>query len=362
MGDITGKAFQVMTWGESHGPAIGCVVSGCPPGLELSVERDIQPELDRRKPGQSKITTQRKEEDVAIVESGVYQGLTTGTPITIRIENKDAHSKDYPQPDVPRPNHADYTYDAKYGIRDHRGGGRSSNRIFAAYVAAGAIAQKFLHERHRIEIVGYVQQVKDIAGKINLETVSREQVEQNIVRCPDQDVTVRMIEAIEKIRKMGDSIGGIVGCVIRNVPPGLGEPLADKLQADLAKAVFTIGAVHGFEYGSGFRGVAMTGKDHNDLFYFDGQNRIRTSTNNSGGIQGGISNGMSIYFQVAFKPTATIMIPQGSVNLKTLEEETYLPRGRHDPCVVPRAVPNVEAMAALVLADHSIIRYGNARI
>ncbi|MBS3141922.1 chorismate synthase [Candidatus Woesearchaeota archaeon] len=362
MGDSFGEAFRVTNWGESHGPSLGCVISGCPPLLSLDAALDIQPDLNRRKPGQSKITSARKEDDIAVIESGVYRGKTTGTAIAIRIANEDQRPNDYAQiADVPRPNHADFTYEARYGIRDPAGGGRSSNRCFAPNVAAGAVAKKLLRERHGIEIVAFVHQVKDITGNVNLDTVTQHAVEENIVRCPDQEAAERMITLIETTKKSGDSLGGIVTCVIRNVPPGIGEPLYDKLDADLAKAMIYIGAAKGIDFGLGFDGITMTGSEYNDLFKVENA-QVQTTTNHSGGIQGGISNGMPIYFRVAFKPTATILRPQQSVNLRTHEPEILQPKGRHDPCVLPRAVPNIEAMAALVLADHSIRKYGNAAV
>ncbi len=363
MGDSFGEAFRVTNWGESHGSSLGCVISGCPPLLSLDAALDIQPDLNRRRPGQSKITSARDEDDIAVIESGVYQGKTTGTAIAIKIVNEDQRPKDYAQiADVPRPNHADFTYEMRYGIRDPAGGGRSSNRCFAPNVAAGAVAKKLLRERHGIEIIAFVHQVKDIKGTVNLETVTQNAVEENIVRCPDQEAAARMISLIETTKKSGDSLGGIVTCVIRNVPPGMGEPLYDKLDADLAKAMIYIGAAKGIDFGAGFDGITMTGSEYNDPFYIGDDLIVKTKTNRSGGIQGGISNGMPIYFRVAFKPTATILRPQESVNLRTLTAETLMPKGRHDPCVLPRAVPNVEVMAALVLADHSIRKYGNAAV
>lgn len=342
-----GTLFKITTFGESHGPAIGAVIDGCPAGLEID-ENFIQSELDRRKPGQSKITTQRKESDTFKILSGVFEGKSTGTPIALFIENQDQRSKDYGHiAEAFRPSHADYTYEAKYGNRDYRGGGRSSARETAARVAAGAIA-KLLLQKEKIEIRAYVSQVGDIKTphytKLNLSNT-----ENNIVRCPDEAIADQMIALIDKVRKDQDTIGGIVTCVIKNTPVGLGEPVFDKLHAELGKAMLSINAVKGFEYGSGFEGTQLKGSEHNDEFYNDG-GRVKTKTNHSGGVQGGISNGEDIYFNVAFKPVATIMKDQNSVDKKG-NETTVSGKGRHDPCVVPRAVPIVEAMAALVIAD-----------
>ncbi|HRK52298.1 MAG TPA: chorismate synthase [Cyclobacteriaceae bacterium] len=342
-----GTLFKITTFGESHGPAIGAVIDGCPAGLAID-ENFIQSELDRRKPGQSKITTQRKESDTFKILSGVFEGKSTGTPIALVIENQDQRSKDYGHiAEAFRPSHADYTYEAKYGNRDYRGGGRSSARETAARVAAGAIA-KLLLQKEKIEISAYVSQVGDIKTphytKLNLSNT-----ENNIVRCPDDRIADQMIALIDKVRKQQDTIGGIVTCVIKNTPVGLGEPVFDKLHAELGKAMLSINAVKGFEYGSGFEGTQLKGSEHNDEFYNDG-GKIKTKTNHSGGIQGGISNGEDIYFNVAFKPVATIMKDQASID-KQGNETTVSGKGRHDPCVVPRAVPIVEAMAALVIAD-----------
>ena len=352
MGNTFGQAFRVTTWGESHGPAIGAVIDGCPPLLDLA-EDDIQPELDRRAPGQSHITTQRKESDTVRILSGVFQGKTLGTPISLEIPNEDQRSGDYREIEEKyRPSHADYTYDAKYGIRDHRGGGRTSARETAGRVAAAAVAKKLLAARYHVEIVSWVARVSTLGADIDPETVTRADVEQNIVRCPDPAVAERMIAAIEGARKAGDSLGGVVGCALRGVPPGWGEPVFDRLEADLAKAMLSLPASKGFEIGSGFAGTELTGSTHNDAFYME-NGRVRTRTNNSGGVQGGISNGETIVFRVAFKPTATIMQAQQTVS-RSGEETTLAGRGRHDPCVLPRAVPMVEAMAALVLADHAL--------
>jgi chorismate synthase len=342
-----GQIFKITTFGESHGPAIGVILDGCPAGLAID-EAYIQSELDRRKPGQSKITTQRKEDDTFKILSGVFEGKSTGTPIAMVIENQDQRSKDYSHiAETFRPSHADYTYDAKYGNRDYRGGGRSSARETAARVAAGAIAKLFL-KQSGVEINSFVSQVGDIKAP-HYTQLDLSKTEDNIVRCPDAETAERMINYIDQIRLERDTVGGIVTCIIKNTPVGLGEPVFDKLHAELGKAMLGINAVKGFEYGSGFEGVALRGSQHNDEFYNDG-GRVRTKTNFSGGIQGGISNGEDIYFNVAFKPVATIMQDQQTVD-KHGNEATVSGKGRHDPCVVPRAVPIVEAMAALVLAD-----------
>lgn len=342
-----GTLFRITTFGESHGPAIGVTIDGCPAGLKID-EAFIQSELDRRKPGQSKITTQRKESDTFKILSGVFERKSTGTPIAILIENQDQRSKDYGHlAETFRPSHADYTYEAKYGNRDYRGGGRSSARETAARVAAGAIA-KLLLQKEKIEINAYVSQVGDIKTPHYTE-LNLSNTENNIVRCPDDAIADQMIALIDKVRKEQDTIGGIVTCVIKNAPAGLGEPVFDKLHAELGKAMLSINAVKGFEYGSGFKGTQLRGSEHNDEFYNE-RGKIKTKTNHSGGVQGGISNGEDIYFNVAFKPVATIMKDQSSVDKKG-NETTVSGKGRHDPCVVPRAVPIVEAMAALVIAD-----------
>ena len=352
MGNTFGHTFRVTTWGESHGEAVGVTIDGCPPRLPLVVG-DIQKELDRRRPGQSEITSQRKEGDKAEILSGVFEGLTLGTPISIGVWNQDARGKDYEHMRTRfRPSHADYTYQAKYGIRNWKGGGRASARETIGRVAAGAIAKKVLSKEHGIEIVGYVKQIWKLKAQVDSDTVSASDVESNIVRCPDQDMAVQMIERVMQARKEGDSLGGIVEAVARNVPVGLGEPVFDKLEADLAKAVLSLPACKGFEVGSGFGGVAMTGSQHNDPFFNEG-GRIRTRTNYSGGIQGGLSNGENIVIRAAFKPTATIMRPQETVDVEG-NPTTLEGRGRHDPCVLPRAVPMVEAMIALVLVDHDL--------
>jgi chorismate synthase len=347
MGNSYGTIFKISTFGESHGLAIGVVIDGCPAGLEID-ETFIQSELTRRKPGQSKITTQRKEDDTFKILSGVFEGKSTGAPIAIVIENQDQRSKDYSHiENTFRPSHADFTYQEKYGIRDHRGGGRSSARETAARVAAGAIA-KLLLRKYSVEVNAFVSQVSELKAP-HYTSLDLSKTEDTIVRCPDPATAEKMIALIDQVRLDRDTIGGIVTCVIKNTPVGLGEPVFDKLHAELGKAMLSINAVKGFEYGSGFDGVKLRGSQHNDEFYNDG-NRIRTKTNHSGGVQGGISNGEDIYFNVAFKPVATIMQDQQSVD-KDGNEAIVSGKGRHDPCVVPRAVPIVEAMAALVLAD-----------
>ena len=356
MANTFGHMFRITTWGESHGDAIGVAVDGCPPRLPLEVE-EIQKELDRRRPGQSEISTQRREGDRAEILSGVFEGETLGTPILIGVWNSDARSKDYDHMRrVYRPSHADYSYDAKYGIRNWKGGGRASARETIGRVAAGAIAKKILAREFGVEIVGYVKQVWQLYADVDPSTVTQEDVESNIARCPDQDMAVQMIERIKEARKDGDSLGGVVECVARGVPVGLGEPVFDKLEADLAKSVLSMPACKGFEVGSGFGGTTLTGSQHNDPFYSEG-GRIRTRTNNSGGIQGGISNGEDIIIRAAFKPTATIMREQQTVDVDG-NEVTLKGRGRHDPCVLPRAVPIVESMMALVLADHALRQRG----
>lgn len=352
-GNSFGNIFRISTFGESHGKGIGVVIDGCPAGLTIDLQ-DIQKELDKRKPGQSAITTQRKEADKAEILSGIFEGKTTGTPIAIFIKNKDQQSKDYENiKDNYRPSHADFTYDSKYGFRDYRGGGRSSARETAARVAAGAIAKKLL-AHFGITINGYVHQVKNIAIKTAVENLDFELTEQTPVRCPDLATAKEMIALIERARDEGDTVGGLVACVVKNCPAGLGEPVFDKLHAELGKAMLSINAVKGFEHGSGFKGAEMKGSEHNDIFeQKDG--KITTKTNHSGGIQGGISNGMDIYFKVAFKPIATIQQKQNTVN-KSGENTQLEVKGRHDPCVLPRAVPIVEAMAALVIADFLLIQ------
>ena len=359
MGNTYGKIFKISTFGESHGLAIGVIVEGCPAGLAFDLDF-IQSELDRRKPGQSRITTQRKEADTVQVLSGVFDDQTTGMPIAMMIWNEDQRSKDYTHIAAQfRPSHADYTYQAKYGLRDYRGGGRSSARETAARVAAGALA-KLLLRQMGVNVQAYVSQVGGLKLEKNYQELDLSQTDSNAVRCPDPDMAAQMFDYIDDVRKKGDSIGGIVSCVLTGVPAGWGEPVFDRLHAELGKAMLGINAVKGFEYGSGFEGVVLNGSQHNDAFYTDDQGRTRTRTNHSGGIQGGISNGEDIYFRVAFKPVATIMQDQESVN-EAGESVTVSGKGRHDPCVLPRAVPIVEAMAALVLADF-YLRNQSARI
>jgi chorismate synthase len=351
MGNSFGHLFRITTWGESHGGGVGVVIDGCPPRLELA-EADIQQELDRRRPGQSKITTPRQEADRCEILSGVFEGRTLGTPIAILVRNEDARPSSYADfKDKYRPSHADYTYEAKYGIRNWQGGGRSSARETIGRVAAGAVAQKILRERSGTEIVGYVQQVHAVIAAVDVRSVTREAVESNIARCPDAEAAERMIQAIDEARRKQDSVGGVVECVARNVPAGLGEPVFDKLEADLAKALLSLPASKGFEIGSGFAGTLLYGSEHNDPFYADEQRQVHTRTNYSGGVQGGISNGELIRLRIAFKPTATIGKEQETINTDR-EPVTLAARGRHDPCVLPRAVPMVEAMVALVLVDH----------
>jgi chorismate synthase len=340
----------VTTFGESHGAAIGCIVDGCPAGITFDTDF-LQKEMDRRRPGQSSIVTQRKESDIPQVLSGIFEGKTTGMPIAIVIPNEDQRSKDYDHiARAFRPSHADFTWETKYGIRDYRGGGRSSARETAARVAAGAIAKMFL-KTVGIHVQAYVSQVGNIALKSTYSELDLTQTEQNDLRCPDPVMAEKMINLIKKVRKAGDTIGGVVSCVATGVPVGLGEPVFDRLHADLAKAMMSINAAKGFEYGSGFEGVKMTGSQHNDPWVLNEMGQPVTTTNHSGGIQGGISNGMDIYCRVAFKPVATIITEQDSLD-QSLNAVKVKGKGRHDPCVVPRAVPIVEAMAALVLADH----------
>jgi chorismate synthase len=354
MASSFGQLFRITTWGESHGGGVGVVIDGCPPRLELS-EEDIQRELDRRRPGQSSIVTPRAEADRCQILSGVFEGRTLGTPISILVMNKDAQPEAYSEIKAAfRPSHADFTYEAKYGIRNWQGGGRASARETIGRVAAGAVARKVLSKLspRPIEIVAYVIQVHEISARVDRRSVSSEEVERTAIRCPDAEAGRLMTELIETVRDQGDSLGGLIECVIRGAEAGLGEPVFDKLEADLAKAMLSLPASKGFEIGSGFASARMRGSQHNDAFEMrDG--RIRTTTNNSGGVQGGISNGEDIFFRVAFKPTSTIARDQKTVSASG-EETTLAARGRHDPCVLPRAVPIVEAMAALVLCDHAL--------
>jgi chorismate synthase len=361
MGSTFGHLFRITTFGESHGGGVGVIIDGCPPQLEISAE-EIQFELDRRRPGQSKITTPRKEADTCEILSGVFEGKTLGTPIAILVRNKNTRPEDYDEmAQKYRPSHADATYDAKYGLRNWQGGGRSSARETIGRVAAGAIAKKILHQVAGIEVIAYVKRIQNLEGVVDTNTVTLADVESNIVRCPDGEIANTMISLIEQTGRDGNSIGGVVECVVRNVPKGLGEPVFDKLEADLAKAVMSLPASKGFEIGSGFEGTLLTGFEHNDEFYIDENGEIRTITNRSGGIQGGISNGENIIIRVAFKPTATIRKEQKTVT-KEGEETLLSGKGRHDPCVLPRAVPMVDAMVALVLCDHLLRHYGQCKV
>lgn len=352
MGNTFGHLFRVTTWGESHGGGVGVVVDGCPPRLALT-EADIQPELDRRRPGQSSITTPRKEADAVQILSGTFEGKTLGTPISLMVKNEDQRSEAYTEMATKfRPSHADYTYQAKYGIRAWPGGGRTSARETIGRVAAGAIAKKLLRERWGVEILACVESVQSLHCHVDLDKLTLAQVEANIIRCPDPAVAEKMIALVEQVRAQGDSVGGVIVGIARGVPVGWGEPVFDRLEADLGKAMLSLPATKGFEIGSGFGGTMLTGKHHNDAFRnVDG--KVRTTTNRSGGVQGGISNGETIYFRTAFKPTATVFYEQETVDAN-LQNTTLKPRGRHDPCVLPRAVPMVEAMTALVLVDHAL--------
>jgi len=353
MGSSFGQLFRITTFGESHGGGVGVVIDGCPPNIRLTTT-DIQRELDRRRPGQSKITTQRSESDRCEILSGTFENRTLGTPIAILVRNEDARPEAYADfKDRYRPSHADFTYEAKYGIRNWQGGGRASARETVGRVAAGAIALRVLETLYpNIEIVGYVHQIHEIVATVDQDRTNRADVESNMVRCPDKRAAEKMILLIDETRAAGDSLGGVIECVVRGVPPGLGEPVFDKLEADLAKAMLSLPATKGFEIGSGFSSIRMRGSEHNDSFEIRNK-QVRTATNRSGGVQGGISNGENIYFRVAFKPTATISREQKTVTSGG-KETRLAARGRHDPCVLPRAVPMVEAMCALVLADHAL--------
>jgi chorismate synthase len=352
MANTFGHLFRLTTWGESHGGGVGVVVDGCPPRLKLT-EADIQPDLDRRRPGQSRIVSPRKEADLVQILSGTFGGKTLGTPISLWVRNEDARPDAYSEMATKfRPSHADYTYLAKFGIRNWQGGGRTSARETIGRVAAGAIAKKILRERYGVEVLAYVRQVRKISASVDPETVKATDVESNLVRCPDRAAAERMIRLIEKMRRAGDTVGGIVEGVARGVPPGWGEPVFDRLEADLAKAMLSLPASKGFDVGSGFAGILLTGTQHNDAFRARA-GKVFTTTNRSGGIQGGISNGQTIYFRVAFKPVATVMHEQDTVDTD-FRNTTLKARGRHDPCVLPRAVPMVEAMTALVLVDHAL--------
>ncbi|MGH7788098.1 MAG: chorismate synthase [Candidatus Binatia bacterium] len=356
MSSTFGHLFRITTFGESHGGGVGVVIDGCPPRLPISVE-EIQQDLDRRRPGQSRITTPRDEPDRAEILSGVFEGQTLGSPLAVLVRNTDARPSAYEDfKDTFRPSHADYTYEAKYGIRNWQGGGRASARETIGRVAAGAVARKLLASLAGVEVVAYVAQVWTIAAAIDPAAVTRDAVEANIVRCPDPPTAAAMIARIDAARRAGDSLGGVVECICRGVPPGLGEPVFDKLEADLARAMLSLPASKGFEIGSGFAGVQLTGIEHNDPFTSQG-GRVRTTSNRSGGVQGGISNGEDIVCRIAFKPTATIRQAQQTVD-RAGQAVTLEAKGRHDPCVLPRAVPMVEAMALLVLADHYLRQRG----
>jgi chorismate synthase len=352
MGNTFGQLFRVTTWGESHGGGIGVVVDGCPPRLGLT-EADIQPDLDRRRPGQSSIVTPRKEPDRVEILSGTFEGRTLGTPISLLVRNEDQRPEAYSQMATAfRPSHADYTWQAKYGIRAWPGGGRASARETIGRVAAGAIARKILREQHGVEILAWVHSVADLVADVDRERVTFGEVEATPVRCPDAACAQRMIQRIEQARSAGDTVGGVIECVARNVPAGWGEPVFDRLEADLAKAVLSLPASKGFEIGSGFAGTRLTGRQHNDPFR-NIEGKVHTTTNHSGGVQGGITNGETVYFRTAFKPVATVMHEQDTVDIH-LQNTTIKGGGRHDPCVLPRAVVMVEAMAALVLVDHAM--------
>lgn len=356
-----GTLFRISTWGESHGGGVGVVIDGCPPLIPLEAA-DLQRDLDRRRPGQSEIVTPRKEADQCEILSGVFQGKTTGTPISVMVRNKDARPEAYSEmATMFRPSHADYTYQSKYGFRNHEGGGRSSARETIGRVAAGTIARKVLEQlAPGLEILPYVKAVQQIQAAIHPTEVDFEAIESNMVRCPDPVAAEKMIELIKEMRGAGNSVGGVIECVIRGVPVGWGEPVFDRLEADLAKGVLSLPAAKGFEVGSGFAGTLLTGLEHNDPFEMRG-GEVRTVTNRSGGVQGGISNGESIIFRVAFKPTATVLKPQQTVDIEGQPAELQA-RGRHDPCVLPRAVPMVEAMAALVLVDHAMRQVAQNRL
>lgn len=350
-GNVFGELFRISTFGESHGGAVGVVIDGCPPGIALA-EADVQADLDRRKPGQSAITSPRAEQDTIKIFSGVFEGYTTGTPILMLAFNKDTRPEDYLKlKDLYRPSHADFTYQQKYGRRDWRGSGRASARETLARVAAGAVAKKYLREQHKIEFLSYVEQVGELRSDIDYRSVTMTAIEATIVRCPDPIVAARMIKLIEGVRDEGDSIGGLIRGVIKGVPAGLGEPVFDKLHAELGKAMLSINAVKGFEIGSGFAGSKLRGSQHNDPFTIDASGKTRPASNNAGGVLGGISTGEEIVFRVAFKPVATILKEQQTVTVQG-EKTTLQASGRHDPCVLPRAVPIVDAMAALVIMDH----------
>lgn len=352
MGNTFGRAFRITTWGESHGGGVGVVIDGCPPRIPITAE-EVQLELDRRRPGQSDLTTPRQEGDRVQILSGVFEDLTLGTPISMMVWNQDAKPESYaPFRDTYRPSHADYTYEAKYGIRNWMGGGRASARETIGRVAASVVARKWLQLRWGVEIVAWVERVHDLRAQVNPDQITRESVESNLVRCPDARAAELMAERIRLVKEQGDSVGGVIGVVARSVPAGLGEPVFDKLEADLAKALMSLPAVKGVEIGSGFEGTLLRGSEHNDPFEIR-EGRVRTAKNHSGGVQGGISNGENIVLRVAFKPTSTIFKKQETVTSHG-EAVQLEAQGRHDPCVLPRAVPIVEAMVALVLADHAM--------
>lgn len=356
MANTFGHLFRITTFGESHGGGVGCVVDGCPPGLRIGAA-DIQRDLDRRRPGQSRLTTARQEADAVEILSGVFEGRTLGTPIGLLVRNRDARPGDYAKlRDVYRPSHADFTYEAKYGIRNWQGGGRASARETVGRVAAGAVARRLLKTACGVEIVAWVDRIHEVEATVDPAKVTRRRVDATPVRCPDRRAATAMIEAVDRARAEGDSLGGVVECAARGVPAGWGEPVFDKLEADLARGMMSIPATKGFEIGSGFAGTRLTGSEHNDPFLAR-EGRIATLSNRSGGVQGGISNGETVLFRVAFKPTATVRKPQETVDRRG-RRVTLEARGRHDPCVLPRAVPVVEAMAALVLADHFLRHRG----
>ena len=353
MASTFGTLFRISTWGESHGGGVGVVIDGCPPRLPLS-EADIQPDLDRRRPGQSDIVTPRKEEDTCKILSGVFRGVTLGTPISIFVPNTDARPEAYSEMETHfRPSHADFTYQSKYGVRNWEGGGRSSARETIGRVAAAAVAKKILTTLYPgLEILAWVSRIHDIEANVNADTVTSAAIESNAVRCPDSDAAEKMITRIKQVRSEGNSVGGLIDATVRGMPVGLGEPVFDRLEADLGKGMLSLPATKGFEMGSGFAGTLLTGAEHNDAYEIrDGA--VHTTSNRSGGVQGGISNGEPLLFRVAFKPTATISRPQSTVTVEG-KESTLAARGRHDPCVLPRAVPMVEAMTALVLCDHAL--------
>lgn len=356
-GNSFGQLFKITTCGESHGGAVAVIIDGCPPQIEIT-ESEIQKELDRRKPGQSSITTPRAEADTIHILSGIFDGKTTGTPILLLAYNQDVKSEDYDELKKSfRPSHADFTYLVKYGIRDHRGSGRASARETLSRVAAGAIAKKYLHQHLGVEILSYVEQVGNIKADIDMARVTLQDIESNIIRCPDNITATAMINLVEQIRDNGDSIGGVIRCLIRKVPLGLGEPVFDKLNADLGKAMLSINAVKGFEIGSGFSGVELLGSQHNDSLYLKEDGMVATRTNYAGGVVGGVSNGEDIYCRIAFKPVSTIMKEQTTLNLEQ-QEVILAGKGRHDPCVLPRAVVVVDAMAAIVIMDHYLRQQG----